>query len=146
MTDFQAALLLSQLRKIEKFRLRRRQIVKRYDEAFRDIPEIIVQKEICDSESCRHLYVIRLDLHKLTCTRKMFFEAMTAENVIPQIHYIPVYWFPDYQRMGYKKGICPNAEEVYESILSIPLFPGMEDQDVDDVICAVKKIVTCYRK
>ena len=146
MTDFQAALLLSQLKKLEKFKARRRDIVKRYNKAFRDIPEIIIQKEIPESETCRHLYIIRLDLDKLTCTRRQFFDAMVAEGVQPQIHYVPVYWFPYYKHMGYEKGLCHVAEEVYKGIMSIPLYPKMTDKDVNDVIRAVKKISKNYRK
>ena len=116
----------------------------RYNEAFANLPGIIVQKEIEESNTCRHLYIIRLDLDKLTCTRRQFFDAMAAENVQCQIHYVPVYWFPYYQQLGYKKGLCPNAESIYNSIMSIPLYPKMSDQDVEDVIAAVKKIVNYY--
>ncbi len=88
MTDFQAALLLSQMKKLDSFKARRQEIVKKYNEAFADIPEIIVQKEIPESDTCRHLYIIRLDLDKLTCTRREFFDALSAENVQPQIHIV----------------------------------------------------------
>lgn len=146
MTDFQAALLISQLGKIEKFKERRQEIVKRYNEAFAEIPEIIVQKEIPESDTCRHLYIIRLDLKKLSCTRRQFFDAMSAENVQCQVHYVPVYWFPYYRHLGYEKGLCPVAEEIYKGILSIPLYPRLTDQDVEDVIHVVKKVVENYRK
>ena len=145
MTDFQAAFLSSQLKKLEAFRARRREIVTCYNEAFRDIPEIILQKEIAESDTCRHLYMIRLDLSRLRCTRREFFDAMGAENIRCQVHYIPVYWFPYYRRLGYEKGLCPQAEAIYNSILSIPLYPGMSGQDVADVIRAVKKLVRHYR-
>lgn len=146
MTDFQAALLVNQLTKLDAFKKRRQEIVNKYDAAFKDVPGIIVQKEIPESDTCRHLYIIRLDLDKLSCTRRQFFDAMSAENVQCQIHYVPVYWFPYYQRMGYEKGNCPIAEEVYKGILSIPLYPMLTDSDTDDVIHAVKKIVTYYRR
>lgn len=146
MTDFQAAMLLSQLGKIEDFKKRRQEIVNKYNEAFRDVPGIIIQKEIPESDTCRHLYIIRLDLDKLTCSRRQFFDAMSAENIQPQIHYVPVYWFPFYRRMGYEKGLCPNAEEVYKGIMSIPLYPMMTDEDVNDVIAAVRKIACYYKK
>ena len=146
LTDFQAALITNQLGKIGMFRDRRQAIVKRYNEEFSKIPEIIVQKEIPESDTCRHLYIIRLDLDKLKCTRREFFDAMSAENVQCQIHYVPVYWFPYYQHQGYEMGLCPNAEEVYKGIMSIPLYPKMTDQDVDDVIHAVKKVIANYRK
>lgn len=145
-TDFQAALITNQIKKLEQFRKRRIEIVKMYDKAFADLPEIIVQKEIPESDTCRHLYIIRLDLDRLCCTRREFFNAMSAENVQCQVHYIPVYWFPYYQHLGYEKGLCPKAEEVYEHIMSIPLYPKMSDQDVKDVIRAVKKVVGNYQK
>lgn len=145
-TDFQAALIVSQMSKLDKFVERRKEIVKRYDEAFSRLPEIYVQKEIPESDTCRHLYIIRLNLDRLTCTRREFFDAMSAENVQCQIHYVPVYWFPYYQHLGYEKGLCPNAEEIYKGIMSVPLYPKMSDQDVNDVIHAVKKVIENYRK
>ena len=144
-TDIQAALIVSQMKKLDQFKARRKKIVKMYDEAFAQIPEIIVQKEIAESDTCRHLYIIRLDTEKLSCTRREFFDAMSAENVQCQIHYVPVYWFPYYQKLGYKKGLCPVAEEVYKGIMSIPLYPRMTDRDVRDVIHAVTKVVENYK-
>lgn len=144
-TDIQAALIVSQMKKLDQFKARRKKIVKMYDEAFAQIPEIIVQKEIAESDTCRHLYIIRLDTEKLSCTRREFFDAMSAENVQCQIHYVPVYWFPYYQKLGYKKGLCPVAEEVYKGIMSIPLYPKMTDEDVSDVIHAVTKVVENYK-
>lgn len=146
MTDFQAALIISQMSKLDDFANRRKEIVRRYDAVFSDVPEIIIQKEIDDSDTCRHLYIIRLDLGKLTCTRREFFDAMSAENVQCQIHYVPVYWFPYYKHLGYEKGLCPIAEEIYSGIMSIPLYPKLTDADVDDVIRAVKKGINHYRK
>ncbi|MBE5745087.1 MAG: UDP-4-amino-4,6-dideoxy-N-acetyl-beta-L-altrosamine transaminase [Clostridiales bacterium] len=145
-TDFQAALIVNQMKKLDSFAARRKEIVKKYDEAFKDVPEIIVQKEIPESDTCRHLYIVQLDLDKLTCTRREFFDAMSAENVQCQIHYIPVYWFPYYRKLGYNKGLCPVAEQIYKGIVSIPLYPKMNDQDVADVIHAVKKVVENYKK
>lgn len=144
LTDFQSALVLSQLSKIERFKARRRQIVNRYNEAFAGIPQLIVQKEIPQSDTCRHLYILRLALDKLTCGRLEFFNALAAENVQPQVHYVPVYWFPHYQNLGFRKGCCPVAEKIYEGIMSLPLYPAMTDQDVEDVIRAVKKVAEQY--
>ena len=146
LTDFQAALISSQLKRIDRFIARRKEIVNRYNNAFQDMPEIIIQEEIPESDTSRHLYIIQLDLTKLKCTRREFFDAMGAENIQPQVHYVPVYWFPYYQHLGYEKGLCPNAEEIYKGIMSIPLYPKMTDQDVEDTIYAVQKVVAAYRK
>lgn len=146
LTDIQSALICSQLKKIDRFIQRRKAIVQKYNEAFRKVPEIVIQKEIPQADSCRHLYILQLDFEKLTCTRLEFFKAMSAENIQCQIHYIPVYWFPFYQKMGFKKGLCPIAEKIYDNIMSIPLYPRMSDRDVDDVIAAVKKVIAAYRK
>ena len=145
-TDFQAALIVSQLKKLDNFAKRRKEIVGIYNEQFSKIPELILQKEIEESDSCRHLYILQLELDKLNCTRREFFDALSAENVQPQVHYIPVYWFPYYEQLGYEKGICPIAEKIYSRILSIPLYPKMTDKDINDVVHAVKKVVEYYRK
>ena len=94
----------------------------------------------------RHLYILHLNLEKLACTRREFFDALAAENVVPNVHYIPVYWHPFYENLGYKKGECPKAEKLYEEMMSLPLFYSMTDSDVEDVIEAVKKIVDYFRK
>lgn len=146
MTDFQAALLLSQLKKLDKFAARRKEIVKKYDAAFAEMPEIFVQKEIPESDTTRHLYILRLNLDKLTCDRRQFFDALYAENTCPQVHYLPVYWHSYYEKLGYEKGLCPNAEKYYEEVMSIPLYYSLTDEDVEDVIHAVKKLVEYYRK
>lgn len=146
MTDFQAALLISQLHKLPKFSARRYEIVKKYDAAFAEMPEIVVQKEIPQSDSTRHLYILRLNLEKLTCDRRQFFDALYAENICPQVHYLPVYWHSFYEKLGYEKGICPNAEKYYNEVMSIPLYYSLTDEDVEDVISAVKKVVAHYRK
>lgn len=146
MTDIQAGLLLSQLNKLDKFKARRREIVQKYDTAFSKLPQIIVQEEIPESDTTRHLYILRIDPERLTIDRKQFFEALGAENVCCNVHYIPVYYFPYYQKLGYQKGLCPKAEKLYEEIISLPLYYGMSDQDVEDVIAAVKKIAQYYAK
>lgn len=146
MTDFQAALLNSQLSKLEYFSKRRKEIVAIYDKAFSEMPELFVQKEIPASDTTRHLYILRLNLDKLTCTRREFFDALYAENTCPQVHYLPVYRHSYYEKLGYPKGLCPNAEKLYEEIMSIPLYPSLTDTDVADVIHAVKKLINYYRK
>ena len=146
MTDFQAALLLSQLDKLDRFIERRTQIVKRYNEAFAECPELVLQREIPESKTARHLYVIQLNPELLTCTRREFFDALYAENVHVQVHYLPVYWHSYYEKLGYPKGLCPNAEYLYEHVMSIPLFYSMTDEDVESVITAIKKVLAYYRR
>ncbi len=146
MTDIQAALLISQLNKLEAFSARRSEIVRMYNEAFADVPEIKVQKEIARSETTRHLYILRLDLDKLTCDRREFFDALHAENVCAQVHYLPVYWHSHYEKLGYEKGLCPNAESYYMESMSLPIYYSLTDENVQDVIRAVKKLIECFRK
>ncbi len=145
LTDIQAALLITQLDKLPAFSKRRKEVVKLYDDAFSLIPEIQVQKEIAESDTTRHLYILRLHLDMLTCTRREFFEALRAENILTQVHYIPVYHHPHYEHLGYKHGIAPNAEKYYEESMSLPLFYSLTDEDVSDVIQAVKKIIAYYK-
>lgn len=145
LTDIQAALLISQLDKLSMFSARRKEIVKTYNEAFSKLPQITIQKEIPESDTTRHLYILRLNLDKLRIGRKEFFEALKAENVFCNVHYIPTYYFPYYEKLGYKRGICPKAEKLYEEIISLPLYYAMSDQDVQDVICAVTKIAEYYK-
>lgn len=145
-TDFQAALILSQLHKLQKFSARRQEIVKKYDQAFISMPEILVQREIPESDTTRHLYILRLNPEMLNCDRRQFFDALYAENTCPQVHYLPVYWHSYYEGLGYEKGICPNAEKFYNEVMSIPLYYSLTDEDVEDVIHAVKKVVAYYRR
>ena len=144
MTDIQAALLISQLNKLPAFSKRRKEIVKAYDEAFKELPQIVVQKEIPESDTTRHLYILRINPEKLSIGRKEFFEALAAENVCCNVHYIPTYYFPYYEKLGYQKGLCPKAEKLYDEMLSLPLYYAMSDQDVQDVITAIKKIAEYY--
>lgn len=146
MTDMQAALISSQLDKLEMFKKRRKEIVDMYDSAFSEISEITVQKEIPESDTARHLYILQLNTEMLNGTRREIFDALYAENVCCNVHYIPVYYFPHYKKLGYKKGLCPNAEKLYERIISIPLYYSMTDEDVESVITAVKKVIKYYGK
>ena len=146
MTDIQAALLISQLKKLPAFARRRKEIVEKYDRAFSGMPELKVQKEIPDSDTVRHLYILRLNPDRLSCDRRQFFDALWEENIRSQVHYLPVYWHSYYEKLGYGKGLCPNAEAYYREAMSLPLYYQLADEDVEDVIHAVKKILTYYRK
>lgn len=146
MTDFQAALLLSQLDKLDAFSARRKEIVAKYDAAFSRMPELFVQKEIPESDTTRHLYILRLRPEMLNCSRRQFFDALYAENIHSQVHYLPVYWHSYYKNLGYEKGLCPNAEKYYHEVCSLPLYYSLTDPDVEDVIRAVGKVTAHYRK
>lgn len=144
MTDIQAALIISQLDKLPMFSERRKEIVARYNEAFGKLPQLFVQKEIPESDTTRHLYMLRIVPEKLTIDRRQFFDALAAENVCCNVHYIPTYYFPYYEKLGYQRGLCPNAEKLYEEIITLPLYYAMTDEDVESVIKAVTKIASYY--
>ncbi len=146
MTDMQAALLSSQLDKLKMFSVRRKELVRRYDEAFSRIPEIVVQKEIPESDTVRHLYILQFRLERLKCGRREIFDALCAEGVGVNVHYIPIYTFPYYQQLGYRMGLCPNAEKLYERMISIPLYYSLTNGQQDKIIEAVRKIIDYYRK
>lgn len=146
LTDIQAALGTSQLHKIEQFISRRREIVARYNEAFKEIEGLIIPYEKEDRKSGSHIYIIRFDLEQFTATRREIFDALKAEKIGVNVHYIPVYYHPYYRELGYQRGICPVAEKVYEEMITLPLFPAMTDQDIADVIEAVQKVVQAFKK
>lgn len=147
MTDIQAALGLHQLAKLNRFLDLRASMVARYEQAFRDIPEIrrpVVGDDVCPAW---HLYAIQLELEQLTINRAEFVEALRAQNIGSSIHFIPVHLHPYYRdRYGYKPGDYPRTEHTYERIISLPLFPGMKAQDLEDVIAAVTWIVQKHRR
>lgn len=143
-TDMQAALISSQLDKLPQFAARKKAIVQRYDEAFRKMPGIKVQQEIAGSDTVRHLYILELDPAHIRLDRAGFFAAMGRENIVCNVHYIPIYYFPYYEKLGYPRGLCPNAEYYYDHALTIPLYYAMSDDDVSHVIEAVGKIAAWY--
>ncbi len=147
LTDFQCALGLSQLKKIDKFISRRREIVKKYNSEFKDMPEIkIPEINPADSNPAWHIYMIQLNLDKLKVDRREMFEALRAENIGVNVHYIPVHLQPYYQkRFGYRRGDFPKAENYYSRAVTLPVFPKMSDKDIDDVIAAVKKVINYYK-
>jgi len=146
LTDLQCALGISQLRRLDEFIERRRSIVSKYNEALSGVAGVVTPYEADYSNSGWHLYIIRLKMELFKGTRKDIFEALRAENIGVNVHYIPVYLHPYYQGLGYKKGICPNAEQLYQEMITLPLFPKMTDQDVQDVVTAVHKVLDYYRK
>jgi perosamine synthetase len=145
-TDIQAALGKSQLDKLEMFLKKRREFVKMYDEGFKNVEGITTPFQADETLSAWHLYVIQLELEKLKIGRREFFEELKRRNIGVNVHYIPVYYHPYYQKLGYEKGLCPNAEKLYERIITIPLYPKMEKEDVEYVINQVKEIVQSNAK
>lgn len=146
LTDVQSALGTSQMDKIEGFINRRREIVRLYNDAFKDLKEIVTPFESEFSNSGWHIYVIKIKPELLKVTRKEIFEALQAENIGVNVHYLPVYLHPYYRNLGYEKGLCPNAEELYDNMITLPLFPSMTNEDVNDVLTAVNKVIDYYRK
>jgi perosamine synthetase len=143
--DVNCALGLAQMSKLDRWLARRREIAARYTEAFAQMPEVDVPRVLPETNPAWHLYVIELSLERLLVERKEVFAALRAENIGVNVHYIPVYWHPYYQALGYKRGLCPAAEAAYERLISLPMFPAMTDEDVEDVITAIYKVISAYR-
>lgn len=141
LTDIQAALICSQLDKLERFSQRRKQIAAAYDQAFSGVPGLILQETIPESDTTRHLYLLRLDLPRLDASRRQIFDELKEEAICCNVHYIPTYLFPYYRELGYRPGLCPNAEALYRSSLTIPLYYAMTDEDVEYVIDKVKEVI-----
>jgi perosamine synthetase len=139
LSDVQAALGRSQLAKLDRFLKRRQEIAKAYDEAFSDLPGIQLPIEKEEVSSAWHLYVLRVsDGAK---ARRRLFEKMQSLKLGVQVHYIPVYWHPHYQELGYSKGLCPKAETFYEQAISIPIYPALLDSDLQEIQERVRKAV-----
>jgi perosamine synthetase len=146
-TDFQCALGISQMSKLDRFIRRRREIAARYNEAFAGIEEITTPFEDDKVKAVYHIYVIQLKTEKLKVGRREVFEALRAENIGVNVHYMPLHLHPFYlDKFGYKKGDYPVAEGYYDRAITLPVFPGMSDRDVEDVIEAVTKVITDCRR
>jgi perosamine synthetase len=146
LTDVQSALGLSQLAKLRARVARRQAIAHEYDRAFAAIPEVRPLSVRAGVSHSYHLYVVRVETGRLACDRAMMFSALRREGIGVNVHYIPVHLHPFYrQRFGAGPGLCPVAEAAYASILTLPMFAGMETRDVRDVIEAVTKVVAAFR-
>lgn len=147
MTDFQCALGISQLRKLGAWVAARQEIARHYHHALADIEGVAPLGEHGDVTHAYHLYVVRLDSSRFKAGREVMFKALRAEGIGVNVHYIPVHLHPFYRsRFGTTRGMCPAAEEAYEEILSLPIFPGMSMQDREDVIRALRKVVSGLRR
>jgi dTDP-4-amino-4,6-dideoxygalactose transaminase len=129
LTDIQCALGISQLKKLDRFAKRRKEIVEKYNAAFSGLP-LKIQKSPEWSMPVRHLYTARVNEEK----RDEIFNALLSKNIGVNLHYVPVYLMPYYQQLGYKQGLCPNAEDAYKCMITLPLHPSLSDEQVEYVI------------
>jgi perosamine synthetase len=147
LTDIACALGLSQLGRLGANLARRREIAAQYSAAFRTVPGLIPPTVRAQVNPAWHLYPIRIDLAKLTVDRGQIFRALRAENIGVNVHYIPVHLHPYYRdQFGHRAGEYPVAEAAYERLISLPMFHGMTDADVGDVVGAVSKVISSYAK
>ena len=131
LTDFQCALGISQLNKVKSFIKKRVEIAKTYDKEFSKTDGVEIIKPPEGYKNAHHLYIIKVKDRK---TRLNLFNYLKEQGLLCQVHYIPVYWHPYYQKLGFKKGICPKAEEFYEKIISIPMYPSLKNKEQKKVI------------
>lgn len=135
-TDIQCALGCSQMKKLDRFLKRRKEIVARYNEAFAGCNNIVTPYQLPETESGWHLYIVQIKKHD----RKKVFETLRECGIGVNVHYIPVYMHPYYQEHGYENVHCRNAEEVYSHIISLPLYPGLSIEQQEYVIRTLKDI------
>lgn len=145
LTDLQCALGLNQLKKLPAWLSRRRAIAARYEAAFAGMAEVQTPFVPADRESAWHLYVVRFNLAALRVDRAAIFSALRAENIGVNVHYIPAHLHTAYGGPA-NRGRFPIAEDAYDRMITLPIWPGMDDADVDDVIAAVRRVVDAYRR
>jgi UDP-4-amino-4,6-dideoxy-N-acetyl-beta-L-altrosamine transaminase len=138
MTELQGALGASQMNRLEHYVARRHEIARRYNELLKVLP-VTTPWQHPDGYSGLHLYVIRLQLDKITKTHLQVFEALRAKDIMVNLHYIPVHTQPYYQQLGFKVGQFPEAERYYAEAISIPMYPGMTDAQQDQVISSLSE-------
>ena len=139
LTDFQSALGIVQLDKMDYSLVRRNEIVSMYRNGLKEIKEIEIPEESINGKSAWHIYIVKIKDKKIN--RKKVFDELRKRNIGVNVHYIPVYLNPYYKKLGYKKGLCPNAEKIYEQIITLPLHPKMTNEDVKYVIESIKDII-----
>ncbi len=145
LTDLQCALGTSQLRKLRDWVSRRQEIARRYDAALAEIASIEPLSVQDDVQHAYHLYMVQLDLSELNASRAQVFDALRAEGIGVNVHYIPVHLHPYYRKQfGTQPGLCPVAEAAYQRLVTLPIFPRMSNRDVGDVITAVAKVIEAY--
>ncbi len=140
MTDIAAALGTSQMKRLDEFVARRNEIAGFYEESLRDLP-IVTQWLHPDCHSSRHLYLIRPKLQEIGKTHREIYQALHAEGILVNLHYIPVYLQPYFEKMGFSRGYCPEAERYYGEVLSIPMYYGLTRAQQEQVVSALQKVV-----
>lgn len=139
MTDLQGALGASQVTRLEQYVGRRHELAQRYDDLLSDLP-VTTPWQHQDSYSGLHLYVIRLQLDKIRKSHREVFEALRAQEILVNLHYIPVHTQPYYEQMGFKVGQFPEAERYYSEAISIPMYPTMTEAQQDQVVDALREV------
>jgi dTDP-4-amino-4,6-dideoxygalactose transaminase len=145
MTDIQAALGLSQLKRLDKFVGCRREIAKHYDKSFKDLP-IKVPFQLNGTSSSYHLYPICIQENKNEITQKEIYNILWKNKISVSLHYIPVYLQPYYQSLNFKRGYCPNAESYFKSALSIPVYVGLSLENQNNVINIISDAFLDYKQ
>lgn len=140
MTDIQAALGVNQMERLDEFVRRRHLIARRYDEVLAGLP-LITPWQHPEGYSSYHLYPVRLKLDEIGRTQRQVYDALRASGILVNLHYIPVYRQPFYEAMGFRPGLCPQAECYYRETISIPMFPSMTDAQQAQVVEALKQAV-----
>jgi dTDP-4-amino-4,6-dideoxygalactose transaminase len=140
MTDIQAALGLSQMRRLDEFVIKRRFVAKRYDQMLSVLP-LLIPWQHPENYSGYHLYVIRLQLAEIGKTQREVYNALHSAAIQVNLHYIPVYRQPFYEQMGFPGGYCPEAEKYYSEAISIPMYPGLTTTQQDRVITAIGEVI-----
>jgi UDP-4-amino-4,6-dideoxy-N-acetyl-beta-L-altrosamine transaminase len=140
MTELQAALGISQMQRLDAYVARRHELVKRYDLLLQDLP-VKTPWQLPDSYSSWHLYVIRLQCNKIEKSHRQVFKAMRQQGIGVNLHYIPVHIQPYYERMGFRSGDFPHAEQYYAEAISLPMFPSLTDYQQDQVVSALRAIL-----
>ena len=144
-SDIEASLGASQMKRLGEFGQRRRELVAFYNEKFAEIPEVSFQIDPTLDETVRHLYCLKFDAEALGTTRRFIFDALRAENIGVNVHYLPVYLLPYYKDLGHGRGECPNAEDYYDHAVTLPLHCKLSDEDARHVVDAVAKVVEWCR-
>ena len=145
MSDLQASIGIHQMKKLDQMQKRREEIADMYNKSFGPIPQIKTPTVKSYATHAWHLYPIQVNSDLLSINRNEFIEALKAENIGTSVHFIPLHLHPYYkEKYGFKGDDFPNAESLYQNEISLPIYPKMEDKDVEDVISAVKKIIDYY--